>query len=172
MVWLVRGLTTVVLVLAVYTVWALTAGGKVENRTRVEIAQPPDVVFGYLTEPDRIRLWMEGYVESRSLTGPGIFVGARSTEVIEMNGERTEMDLRVTEFEQDALLAVRIKSDQGEARNRYRLSKTATGTRIDYDSLTEARGWLRLLAPVLHDAIQERIDGDFERLKQTLEDTS
>jgi carbon monoxide dehydrogenase subunit G len=172
MVWLVRGLTAIVLVLAVYAVWALTAGGKVENHTRVEISQPPDVVFGYLIEPDRIRLWMDGYVESRSLTGPGTFVGARSTEVIEVNGERTEMDLRVTEFEQDALLAVRIKSDQVEARNRYQLSKTASGTRIDYDSQTEARGWVRLLAPVLHDAIQEKIDADFARLKQTLEDRS
>lgn len=172
MVWLVRGLTAIVLVLAVYAVWALTAGGEVDNRTHVEIGQPPDVVFGYLTEPDRIRLWMDGYVESRSLTGPGTFVGARSIEVIEANGERTEMDLRVTEFEQDALLAVRIKSDQVEARNRYRLSKTAAGTRIDYDSQTEARGWLRLLAPILHGAIQERIDADFARLKETLEDRS
>ena len=41
----------------------------------------------------------------------------------------------------------------------------------EWDS-PEARGWLRLLAPVLQDAIQERIDGDFARLKQTLEDRS
>ena len=172
MIWLLRGLTTLVLVGAVYALWALTSGGVVENRASVEIAQPVDVVFPYLVDPDRIPLWLDGVVESRSLTGPGTFVGARSIEVIEVDGERQELELKVIEYEENALLAVRIKSDLMTASNRYRVSAIPRGTRIDYDSVTEGRGWVRLVAPLLHGPIQEKLEADLARLKQILEDKS
>jgi len=172
MTWLVRGLTALVVVGFVYALWALTTGRTIENRASVEIAQPVDVVFPYLTEHDRIPLWLDDVVESRSLTGPGTFVGARSTHVIEVDGQRQELERKVTEYQENALLAVRIKSDLMTANNRYRVSPVAGGTRIDYDSVTKARGWVSILAPFFRAPIQEKLEPDLARLKPILEDPS
>ena len=97
-------------------------------------------------------------------------MGARSIEVIEVDGRRQELELKVTEYEENALLVVRIKSDLMTANNRYRVSQVAGGTRIDYDSVAKARGWVSILAPFFRAPIQEKLEADLARLKQILED--
>jgi len=53
---------SLVLVIVGAVLWSL-GGKQSEYSTRLSIAAPPEAIFPYLTQPDRLKSWTDGLVE-------------------------------------------------------------------------------------------------------------
>ncbi len=111
------------------------------NTAAIQIDRPPAQVFPWITEPDRLKQWIGGLVESTPLTDDGLEVGARSREVIAMGNERYEMETTIVDLEPPVRLVVEIDSSGFKADARYDLVESGGG------DLLLLRLYLALRAP-------------------------
>ena len=139
--------------------------------TSITIAAPPEAIFGWLVEPDRLARWLGGFVSSEPLTEGGVCLGARSRDVVEEDGRRMEVETEIVELEPARLLGVNITSDLGELRSRYELRAVDGGRiRLRYASDVTFRGlrW-RLLAPLVLPRLRSNAERDLARLRRAVE---
>ena len=163
-------LAVLFVVAAAYSGWALSQDGVVVNEAKVEIARPSAEVFPYLVEPQHVKRWLGGLVESRPVNAPGSYVGARSVEVIDVDGQRREMELEIVKLDPGRRLTVEVKSDYFIAENEYRISELDGGVALEYRSETRlAEPWLKLFAPVLRGQIQSKVEEDLAKLENLVE---
>jgi uncharacterized protein YndB with AHSA1/START domain len=165
------------LVLMAVVVLLMIGGGRgqAELVSSVEIAQPPEVVFSWVTEPDRVKSWVGWLVEIRSLTPGTQGVGAREIWVMEdrnNNNQRMDIQSEVTRFERDRVLATRLEAAEGFTGTVvYELQPLdGTRTRVTYRGSYRFHHWLaKLLQPVISRSAQQKLDEDMARLKQRIE---
>lgn len=143
-----------------------------EYRAQVSIAATPVQIYPFLTEPERLKQWLGGLVESKPLTEGGTRVGARSLEIVEENGRRMEMESVILDVRTNELLAVEISSSMALMRSEYRLTGDGARTRVDHTMNAHYKGFVRLLAPFIRGMVQKKIDGDLDRLRQVVEAAS
>ncbi|HXV77089.1 MAG TPA: SRPBCC family protein [Candidatus Polarisedimenticolaceae bacterium] len=155
--------------LAAGAVWAW--GGREQTfRARIRIEATPEAVFRWLTEPPLLARWIGGFVESRPLGDGRIRVGARSTEVIEERGRRTELQSEIVALDPGRRLAVRLSSPFLTAENAFTLDASDDGATVVSQQLTmRYRGITRLFGPFLGGAVRAKLDADLERLRQGAE---
>ncbi len=165
-----KWLITTVLALAGGLILVWTIGGSMADyRVQVSIAATPAQVYPFLTEPERLKQWLGGLVESKPLTEGGTRVGARSLEIVEESGRRMEMESVVLDVRTNELLAVEISSSMGQMRSEYRLAGDGARTRVDHTMNVRYKGFIRFIAPFIKGMVQKKIEGDLERLRQVVE---
>lgn len=133
-----------------------------------EIAAPPEIVFPFLMEPDRLRQWLGGFVSSEPLTEGPVRVGTKSVDVFTEGGREMRMTTEITAFERSRRMEVAIRSPQGEAVSDYRLEGAAR-TRVTHRQTLQFTGVYRFLAPFIGGVIRRRLAADLARLKQAIE---
>jgi carbon monoxide dehydrogenase subunit G len=148
--------------------WIL-GGRMAEYRAQAGIAATPAQIYPYLVEPDRLKQWLGGLVESTPLTEGGTRVGARSREIVEENGRRFELESLVLDVRTNELLVVEISGSMGLMRSEYRLTGEGARTRVHHIMNARYKGFIRLLAPFIKGMVQRKIEGDLERLRQAVE---
>ena len=90
--------------------------------------------------------------------------------VVEENGRRFEMQSEVLRLEANRLLEVSIQNDFGQSISRYQLEPDNGRTRLTHTMQASYKGLLlRLMAPFIGRAVQSKLDGDFNQLKQLAE---
>jgi len=78
--------------------------------TSVEIARPPEAVFGYVIDPSRFVEWQEGVVSGR-MEGDGTHsIGSRCITTRRIGGGERASTAEITEFQSS--------QDVGRSRNR------------------------------------------------------
>ncbi|HEB83632.1 MAG TPA: hypothetical protein ENI92_01385 [Bacteroidetes bacterium] len=146
-------------------------GGRVKiNTVTVEINAPIDQVFAYITEPAKLRQWIDGYVDSIPLTGDMVGVGSRSIEVMVVQGMRQEMPMEITGWNPPESLETMMRSQGFTKRVRYSLSESNGVTRVEHMLASWYKGVRpRLFAgPVTREA-QKKLEADFATLKRVVE---
>jgi uncharacterized protein YndB with AHSA1/START domain len=134
-----------------------------------DLAAPSEVVFGFLTEPPKLKTWIGGLVESRPLGDGELRVGARALEIVEEGGRRMEMSSVVTVVEPMRRLAVAIHSYFALMENEFHLEPGANGgTRLTQTLRVRYRGWMRLPGLFLGGMTQRKLEADLARLKTVL----
>src|SRR5688572_24950798 len=109
--WVLYGLGAVgiLLVVAVVVLKVLSSreGAGVLKRS-VEINKPPQLVFRWISEPDRLKQWISWLLEVRQLDGPQSGVGARRVFVMDDQNNKRVMELQseVKELERDRRLVI------------------------------------------------------------------
>jgi len=160
-----------VVVSAVAGLWL--SGGRAEiYSVSVTIDAPPEAVFPYLVEPDLLRGWITGLVETKPLTEGGPRAGARSTEIIERDGRRSEMETEIVEFEPNRHIEVHIVSDVMVADSDYTLTAADGKTRLTEIFIPRFVGWGRLFSLFVRGAIDQDLRTDLDRLKAAVESGS
>jgi uncharacterized protein YndB with AHSA1/START domain len=140
------------------------------NTAAIQIDRPPAQVFPWITEPDRLKQWIGGLVESTPLTDDGLEVGARSREVIAMGNERYEMETTIVDLEPPVRLVVEIESSGFKADARYDLVESGGGTFFSYACISRyEHPMAKLMEPLVTRAAQQKIEGDLARLKELVE---
>ncbi len=157
-----------VVVLAVFVLW-LIGGQTFTNVAEVTIDAPADSVFVHLTDDEKLTKWIDGVTEMEPLTEGGHRVGAKSRIVVEEDGNEFEMTSEVVETEQDRLLVVRITSSMFEVNSRYELTQRDNATHVTHTMTANYFGAARLIALIMGNSIQEKLDADFQRLKKQVE---
>ena len=152
-------------------------GGKTGDfSTALRINADSDVIFPYLTEPDRIMRWMTGVVEVEKLDSnldeKGDSLRNKTSRVVMINGKKIRFDDEVLRFEENVALSVKSSNTSIVVTSIFQLeqSEPKNGqTDLTYRIKTDNRGIARILAPLRKNPVQGQIEDDVRRLKMILE---
>ncbi|MGD8376441.1 MAG: SRPBCC family protein [Acidobacteriota bacterium] len=160
-----------VFVLVLAGLWIAGGGdGRWVHTATIRIDRPPEAIFPWLTEPEKLKVWVDGLLESTPVTHDGLRVGSRSREVVKEHGERFEMETVITELNPPGLLGATITGESFESRVRYELRGREGATELTYFTDTQFDGLLfRVMEPLIGASAADRIDADLERLKKAVE---
>jgi uncharacterized protein YndB with AHSA1/START domain len=141
----------------------------------IEIARPPEVVFAWISEPERLKVWVGWLVDIQTETPPPVAVGSRNVWVMEdrnNNNQRMDIHTEVTRLEPDRLLEARLSVPAGFTGTvTYELQPIdARRTHLTYRATYHFEHWLaKLLEPVISRSAQQKLNDDLNRLKQRVE---
>jgi uncharacterized protein YndB with AHSA1/START domain len=175
--WILGGLVGL-LVLCVAGLWlAGMRPGHGHVVAEIVVDRPAPQVFRWLAEDDRVKKWVGGLTEIRQVSAPasGGEVGKKYRIVEYYNGQRADMEMEVTKYEKDRALSLLISS-VGDPNNAfsetgdYTLSEQNGKTRLRFEVQTKYSGFvLRLLEPMITPKAKEKLQEDFQRMKELVE---
>lgn len=169
---LVAASVAAILLVCVGTLFAMSRRADAgREHAVIEINRPPEHVFRYLSEPEKVKAWVSWLVEIRS-TGQGL--GARDTWIMEdanNNNERMEINAVVVEWDPPRTVALDISSPLGfTGQQKYTVTPTATGSRLEVTgAYTYQRWYWQLLEPLVTPQAQKKLDGDLAKMKELAE---
>jgi uncharacterized protein YndB with AHSA1/START domain len=159
----------VVVVLASGILWFL-GGQEFPVDAEITVKAPPEKVFAYLTEPEKLKLWITGFADSKPLDNGGLRVGAKAIEIIrEENGHTTEFFSEVTKLEINRQIELEMTSDFLDTKIAYSLEKNGEETVIRHQFRGYFKGFLRVMAPFAQGFAKETINKDLNKLKELVE---
>lgn len=173
-------LLIVVVAVVLLVLFAYLRGGAVKtNEADIVINRPAADLWPYITRPDELRRWVEGYVDSVPVGGDTLREeqleeGLRTRKIMEIDGRRYEMQAEVKEVIPGSLLVVEWWTEGGQgftSRATYELVEDDTGTVFRMRQESEYSGFLpRVFAGAVTGRAQEKLETDLERLKRVAED--
>lgn len=141
----------------------------VRNVFNIEIHKPVEEVFSYVDDDAKLRLWIDGILESSPAPRPPV-PGATFRQVVDVRGKRMELHGELLRYEPNRELAVRLKSSLCDMDVTYRFEPLASSTRVRYVCDAWYHRWyFRLLGPLLKRAAQQKLEKDFNKLKRLVE---
>jgi dehydrogenase/reductase SDR family protein 12 len=99
---------------------------------RIDIRQPPAVVFDYLSHFDTIREWDRTVVRARMTTPGPPAVGSRFALLLAFGGTRIPMTYEIVSITPPAAIELKGTADSFTAVDRIRLDAIPGGTRLTY----------------------------------------
>lgn len=131
------------------------------------IAVPGETVWHHLTDPDSMIRWMAGVDEMR--TADDLPLAAGSQIIFTARGKTRHT--QVTIFEPERRLAMRSTQGPVTAVYLYTLAEGTSGNRtiVTLEANCTARGWFRMLMPLLKIAIRRADGNQLSDLKKTVE---
>jgi carbon monoxide dehydrogenase subunit G len=100
----------------------------------IDIQSSPEVVFGWLENPQKAMQWMTSVSNGEVLHETPERVGTTFREVVEDEGGSMEMHGMITGFEADKSIAFHLESRVNVVDVEYRVEKTDKGTRLAYQA--------------------------------------
>lgn len=141
---------------------------KFENT--IVINRPPNEVFAYLADLERLPAWNYAIKKTTQVTEGPVQVGTRYIQERTLPQPMTE-ELEVTEYQQDVLL--RVAGGFGPfpaGQSTYRLEPIRGGKTVLQNEIElEAKGLLRLAAPLASIKIKDAVAQNLEVLKKIVE---
>jgi hypothetical protein len=151
----------------------LSGGKKQEYSAAIQIEASPDVVFAYLTEPEKHKSWITGLAHVERLESNTDENGdpkrITTQRVVSLDGKESKFEDQVIRFEPDASLTVRSSRSSQVITSIYLLEPRDSQTYFTYRVIKLNRGIKRILAPLSSDKTQEQVDDDIRKLKRTVE---
>jgi uncharacterized protein YndB with AHSA1/START domain len=148
-----------------------------KNTYSLEIDAPPERVFSWIYDGDRLLQWLPNLVENEVLTAERNGIGSRFRQVYVENGRRMEMVGEVTGYEQGRFLACDIHGRPFDLKVAYRLEDLGGRTRLTQDSEVILKNLpmkivMALLAPVIGKATHKTAGSSFTKLRQLVESST
>ena len=108
--------------------------GPLEINYQQEIFAPIDVVFSYLKDDEKMKLWMEGlekieYPKGKNYDNP---VGTEFIHTIKEGGHLQQYTGSVTEYTDPTLIAVELHNSAFQINVTYELTAISRKTQLDY----------------------------------------
>jgi uncharacterized protein YndB with AHSA1/START domain len=174
--WLMYFVAGVVALLVLAVVVLLVLGrGDSRLAASVEIARPADVVFEWVTEPERVRAWVGWLVEIRPVTPQQAQVGARQVWVMEdrnNNNQLMNIESEIVAYQPPRAVSAQVSAIEGFTGTvEYAIEPLGPDrARLQYTAAYQFHHWLAtLLKPVITRAAQQKLEEDLARLKQKAE---
>jgi carbon monoxide dehydrogenase subunit G len=134
----------------------------------VEIPRPPDEVFPWLLEEDKVPRWTS-HLESYTALDGALTTGSRVRQVLEVSGRRIDVELELTEYDPPRGAETRFSTNGIEVVNAYALEPAGAGTRLTQSVDAKPSGLTaRMLVPVIQPRLEEKLTQDLERLRVEL----
>lgn len=136
----------------------------------IDIDRPPQVVWPYLVEADKIQMLANLEAIEQVPEGP-VQKGTRWQQTLRLFGKRLETSDEAIEVEEARRLVVRSLDSPFPYTFGYRLDETDAGTNVVLDvEMGETGGFFgRLAEPVVARFIEREFVGQLERLKALTE---
>lgn len=133
----------------------------------IRIDRPPDEVFRYLTDIEKLPEWQESALEVR-WDGP-MRVGARIEETRTLLGRRTHSTLEVSEYEPNRRFSLRAVAGPLPFEVRHTLTGEDGGTRLDWVGEADTSRFPKLAVRMFAGVAERQFKADLDRLKDLLE---
>jgi uncharacterized protein YndB with AHSA1/START domain len=142
----------------------------IRNEHAVEIGRPPEKVFPYLTEPERLLRWVGGLRAFVPEIGDEAQVGSRSRQRMRIAGRDWDFEGEVLELQPGERMVVCIRGRGLEMTSTYLLQPTSTGTRLAVAVRSEfTRFFAHLLGGFVRREGQRKLESDLGRLANLVE---
>jgi uncharacterized protein YndB with AHSA1/START domain len=143
----------------------------------LEIAAPPERVFNWIYDGDRLLQWLPNLVENEVLRAERNGIGSRFRQIYVENGRRMEMVGEVTGFEPGRLLACDIRGEPFDLKVTYWLEDLGGRTRLTQHSEVILKNLpmkvvMTVLAPLIRKATHKTADSSFAKLRQLVESST
>lgn len=133
----------------------------------IEVPRPPEEVFPWLIEADRVPQWASG-VQSYEVSGP-LAAGARVRQRLSVSGQNVDVDMEIVRYEPPREAETRFSTNGIDVVNVYSLTSDGAGTRLTQSLDAKARGMTaRLLLPVVQPRLERKLAEDLDRLAELL----
>jgi carbon monoxide dehydrogenase subunit G len=131
----------------------------------VMVPAPPDRVFPWLIEADKVPRWQSGLRRyERADAGP-LRLGSRIHEDLEVSGYSLKLELEVVRLDPPGRADLRFEGSGFRAVNEYTVSPAAGGSRVTWAIEGDATSFkARLIVPMVQSKLQDKLDGDLARL--------
>jgi uncharacterized protein YndB with AHSA1/START domain len=139
----------------------------ISYESSVSIARPPEVVFGYLIEPEKQVLWSG--VPMRQVTDGPLGTGSRMEVVFGMGPLKATVGLELTAVEPGRRMAFRSFSGPIHWDGEYRLAPQDRGTELRQEGRLVFTSLWRLLEPLVGAEISRGEVKELEQLKAAVE---
>jgi len=139
-----------------------------EFSNTVSIERSAHDVFEFVADLENVPKWNYAIVETRKTSEGPVRIGATYRQVRSIP-TRSEETLEVTAFEPDRRFAVEGDLGPFRATLTYELEEIAGATRLVNIAELEARGVMRLAAPLASGRVREAVAENLGKLKQFLE---
>jgi len=144
-----------------------------KNTYTIEIDAPPEDVFYFLEEGERLKDWLPNLIEHEDLEITENKVGSTARQVFLEGGRRMEMIGTTTAFEADRRLAAEVSGKAFDLLVDYHLEDLGGRTSVRQDSEARFKGFLRIVGPIMvlfmKKSAQKNLDETFSKLKELAE---
>jgi carbon monoxide dehydrogenase subunit G len=140
--------------------------------TEVTVRRPPAEVFAFLSDIERIPLWVEEMRSVRPTSPAPLALGSTFEAEASFLGRSLASPHTVTGYEPDHLFAYRAEGGPLPGTLRYTFAPAQGGTRVRVEAEVEPAGAYRLAGPLLRSAGRGVYRRSLERLKRVLEGTT
>jgi uncharacterized protein YndB with AHSA1/START domain len=140
---------------------------KTERST--DIAKPPEEVFPYLFEEDKVPQWTTGLHGYERVDGGALGRGSKFRENLEVSGQKIDAVLEVTAYDPPRGAETRTEIRGIDVISTYSLAPDDAGTRLT--QTVEAKGGGlkgRVLIPVIQPHLERKLDADLAALRALL----
>jgi uncharacterized protein YndB with AHSA1/START domain len=135
----------------------------------VTVPRPPEEVFPWLLEGDRVPQWtsnLERY-EPEGAVGPGSTIRQR----LVVGGQTFDVAMEVVRYEPPREAETRFSTNGVDIEASYVLAPDGAGTRLTQSLEAKARSLAaRLIVPAVQPRLERKLIGDLERLQTLLSD--
>jgi uncharacterized protein YndB with AHSA1/START domain len=132
----------------------------------VELSQPPEAVFPWLLEEDKVPQWTSD-LQSYSVDG-ALGEGAQVRQTLSVAGG-LKLTLHITRYDPPRGAETRFETNGVKVTSAYVLEPSGTGSRLTQTLEAKASGLTgRMLIPVVQGRLTEKLSKDLERLREVL----
>ena len=136
-------------------------------RHTVTVPRPPDEVFPWLFEEDKVPQWtgsLDGYAVQGTLGQ-----GATIRQTLEVSGHKVDVEMRLTRYEPPHGAESHFSMSGLDVVTTYALSPNGGGTELTQTLEGNASGFkARMLVPVVQPRLEKKLTEDLERLRTLL----
>jgi carbon monoxide dehydrogenase subunit G len=134
-----------------------------------DIAKPPEAVFPYLFEEDKVPQWTTGLDGYQRLDSGPLGAGSKFRERLEVSGQKIDAVLELTAYDPPGRAEVRTEIRGVDVEFTYELAPNGGGTRLT-QSVEASGGGLkgRVLIPMIQPYLERKIEADLAALASLL----
>jgi uncharacterized protein YndB with AHSA1/START domain len=134
-----------------------------------ELAAPPEEVFPYLFDEDKVPRWTTGLEGYERLDAGPVGRGSRFRQALNVSGQRFTVELEVTEHDAPRRAESRFEVRGIDVTNTYALAPDGAGTKLTQSVEAKGGGLKgRLLMPVLQPHLERKLEADLAALRALL----
>ncbi|MCE7860729.1 MAG: hypothetical protein DYG86_13205 [Chloroflexi bacterium CFX2] len=139
----------------------------------IDIASPPERVFGWLESPEKAMQWMTSVARTEILHETPERVGTTFREIVEENGNGMELRGMITGFESDQSISFHLTSRVNELDVEYAVETIPTGTRLTQNANVRWKFPVNVMSIFMGKKMRQGISAqsqkEFEKLKELCE---
>jgi carbon monoxide dehydrogenase subunit G len=141
----------------------------VQAELTIEIARPPEDVFGYLADVSNLTEWQSGVHLAEIEGGGAAAAGAHVLETRTLLGKELATTLEIVDFEPPRLFTLRALDGPALLTVRHELAPSGGGTELHVIVGGEVKHLPGFASGLMMRGAEKQFRKDFERLKRLLE---
>jgi uncharacterized membrane protein len=137
--------------------------------TTLVIGRPVEELFTFLMTPENAPLWQSNVVECRWTSEGPVGVGTTELDVRRVLGQRMETQNVITEYEPDRKVSMKSMDGPVPIESTMIFESVTGGAKLNVAFRGDAKGFLKVVEPLLAHMIKRNVKADFGNLKGLLE---